>query len=131
MNMSNNQSAYLITTDQTYNPTNQIPVTFKNSSPIINRSQPVGSSQSQLAVLMNKLSYTNSPNSQILTNLCTNTSTPVGTLNSQSDSGAGSGSGKVSIDSSENRINSSKNDYVIYNLSGMKENSSVNKKQSA
>ncbi|CAH8866747.1 unnamed protein product [Trichobilharzia szidati] len=115
----NNQSNYLISTDHTFNPTNQISANFRNVSPIVNRSQPIGSSQSQLAVLMNKLNYTNSSNPQILANMCTNASTPVGTLNSQSDSGAGSGSGKVSIDSSENRINPSKNDYVIYNPSDM------------
>ncbi|CAH8554438.1 unnamed protein product [Schistosoma turkestanicum] len=127
-----NQSTYMIPMDSTTNQiTNQnFPTNNNNkSSPNINRTQPIGSSQSQLVAFMNRLNYNNN-NAQILTNLPINMSTPPGgTLNSQSDSGAGSGgSGKVSMDSSENRMNTPKNDFVIYNLSEMIDKSTINKK---
>ncbi|VDP40252.1 unnamed protein product [Schistosoma curassoni] len=109
-NSSMNPSNYIIPIDS-INPlinnyTNQL-------TPNINRIQPIGSSQSQLITLMNKLNYTtnttnNTTNNQSIHNeqILTHLSTLSDTLNSQSDSGAGSGSGKISMDSSENKINS-------------------------
>ncbi|CAH8623891.1 unnamed protein product [Schistosoma bovis] len=109
-NSSMNPSNYIIPIDS-INPlinnyTNQL-------TPNINRIQPIGSSQSQLITLMNKLNYTtnttnNTTNNQSVHNeqILTHLSTLSDTLNSQSDSGAGSGSGKISMDSSENKINS-------------------------
>ncbi|VDO88993.1 unnamed protein product [Schistosoma margrebowiei] len=110
-NSSMNSSNYII-------PINSINPLINNYTnqltPNINRIQPIGSSQSQLITLMNKLNYTtnnnttNNNNNQSIHNeqILNHLTTLSDTLNSQSDSGAGSGSGKISMDSSENKINS-------------------------
>ncbi|KAK4467873.1 hypothetical protein MN116_008792 [Schistosoma mekongi] len=133
-NNNNNHSNYIIPNDTIIN--NQLITNFSHKplSPINNndnnnnnRSQPIGLSQSQLAILINQLHNTttttaitpitttdttdnnnNNNNNSINSPILINKSILDDTLNSQFDSGTGTDSGKMSIDSSSElkKINS-------------------------
>uniref|UniRef100_A0A5K4FAF9 ZP domain-containing protein n=1 Tax=Schistosoma mansoni TaxID=6183 RepID=A0A5K4FAF9_SCHMA len=97
----NQLSTYMIPMDST----NHLIQNYSSSN--INRTQPIGSSQSQLITLINKLHNSNNSNITTTTtnnnngnSLVHNEQTFNDTLNSQSDSGACTGSGKISINSS-------------------------------